>query len=184
MNATSRIDGLNHSLGLAGVVEVVAGTGGLPKLRVTSPLASAEIYLHGAHVTSWKPAGAEEVLFLSEHSYWQNGRAIRGGIPICFPWFRGKLDDPKAPAHGFVRTREWRLHSVTAENDGTVAVVCSTESDDTTRRWWPHEFRIEHRIAIGKTLRLELTITNTGNAAFQFSEALHTYFRVPWLSVH
>jgi glucose-6-phosphate 1-epimerase len=178
MIETSRIDGLNRRFGIAGVAEVVAGNGGLPKVRVTSELAAAEIYLHGAQVTSWQPAGEEEAIFLSKQSYWQNGRAIRGGIPICFPWFRNKTDDAKAPSHGFVRTREWWLGSVKAEDDGTVVVVCSTGSDGSTRVWWPQEFGLSYRIAIGKTLRLELTVTNTGNTAFEFAEALHTYFRV------
>jgi len=157
---------------------VVPGNGGLAKVRVTTSLAAGEVYLHGAQVTSWKPAGAEEAIFLSQHSHWQDGRAIRGGIPICFPWFRAKADDAQAPAHGFVRTREWQLDSVTAEGDGCVAVTCSTGSDDATRRWWPHEFRLVHRVTIGSSLHLELTVTNLGSAPFVFEEALHTYFRV------
>jgi glucose-6-phosphate 1-epimerase len=97
---------------------------------------------------------------------------------VCFPWFRAKADDPKAPAHGFVRTREWQLDSVTAKEDGSVIAIFSTESDDSTRRWWPHEFRLALRITIGSTLGLELTATNTGSSPFSFEEALHTYFRV------
>jgi len=169
---------LNRRFAIPGTVQIVSGKGGLPKVRITTSAASAAIYLHGAQMTSWHPAGTEEVLFLSEHSNWQDGRAIRGGIPICFPWFRSKSDDPKAPAHGFVRTREWQLDSVTTEPEGSVIVVCSTQSDDSTRRWWPHEFSLEHRITIGKTLRMELTATNTGSTPLRFEEAMHTYFRV------
>jgi glucose-6-phosphate 1-epimerase len=105
----SRTDVLNRRFGISGLAQVISGNGGLPKLQVTSKSASAEIYLHGAQITSWQPAGAEEVIFLSEHSRWEDGRAIRGGIPVCFPWFRAKADDPKAPAHGFVRTRSGSL---------------------------------------------------------------------------
>jgi len=171
-------DALNRQFGIPGLARVFSGNGGLPKLKVTTELASAEIYLHGAQVTSWQPTGAEEVIFLSRHSHWEDGRAIRGGIPVCFPWFRAKADDPKAPAHGFVRTREWRLNSVISEEDGSVIAVLSTESDASTHRWWPHEFRLALRIAIGSTLGLELTATNTGSVPFSFEEALHTYFRV------
>jgi len=174
----SRIEALNRHFGISGIAQVMSGNGGLPKLQVTTKLASAEIYLHGAQITSWKRVGAEEVIFLSEHSHWEEGRAIRGGIPICFPWFRAKADDPKAPAHGFVRIREWQLDAVLSEKDGSVTVVFSTQSDDSTRHWWPHEFRLTHRISIGTTLGLELTATNTGSAPFSFEEALHTYFRV------
>jgi glucose-6-phosphate 1-epimerase len=178
MEEHSRIEDLNQRFGVPGIAQVVSGNGGLPKIRVTTPAASAEIYLHGAQVTAWRPAGAEEVIFVSEKSHWEDGHAIRGGIPICFPWFRAKTDDPKAPSHGFVRTREWRLESITAEENGNVSVVCSTESDESTRQWWPHEFHIEHRVAVGKTLGLELTARNTGATPFRFEEALHTYFRV------
>jgi glucose-6-phosphate 1-epimerase len=178
MDDLSKIDELNRRFGIAGVAQVVAGNGGLPVIRVATPAASAEIYLHGAQVTAWRPAGAEEVIFVSERSHWEDGRAIRGGIPICFPWFRAKADDAKAPAHGFVRTREWPLESITAEENGNVSVVCSTESDESTRRWWPHAFRMVYRVTIGEALGLELTLKNAGTAPFRFEEALHTYFRV------
>ena len=174
----SRADALNRQFGISGLAQVIPGNGGLPKLEVTTQSASAEIYLHGAQVTSWRPAGAEEVIFLSRHSHWEDGRAIRGGIPVCFPWFRAKADDPKAPAHGFVRTREWQLYSVILEADGTVTAIFSTESDASSRRWWPQEFRLALRVTIGSTLSLQLTATNTGSAPFSFEEALHTYFRV------
>jgi glucose-6-phosphate 1-epimerase len=163
---------------ISGVAQRVSGNGGLPKLAVTTKFGSAEIYLHGAQVTSWQPTGAEEVIFLSRHSHWEDGRAIRGGIPICFPWFRAKADDAAAPAHGFVRTREWQVDSVIANEDGSVVAVFSTESDASTRRWWPHEFRLALRLTIGSTLDLDLTATNTGSVPFSFEEALHTYFRV------
>jgi glucose-6-phosphate 1-epimerase len=140
-------------------------------------VATAEIYLHGAQVTSWRPAGADEVLFLSVQSRFEDGKAIRGGIPICFPWFRGKADDAKAPAHGVVRTKEWELVSV-AQAGEAVVITLAAESDDASRRWWPHEFRAVHRITVGAQLRLELTVTNTGSAPLRFEEALHTYHRV------
>jgi glucose-6-phosphate 1-epimerase len=177
----AQIDALNRTFGIPNVVTVVSGNGGLTKIRVTAPSASAEIYLHGAHVTSWQPASADEVLFVSSQSHWQDGRAIRGGIPICFPWFRAKTDDPSAPAHGFVRTRQWRLDSVKADGESVVA-VCSTESDESTQRWWPHSFRLMHIISIGKFLKLQLVVTNTGQTSFRFEEALHTYFRVNQVS--
>lgn len=178
MDEVSRVDDLNRRFGIAGVAQVAAGNGGLPVIRVAMPAASAEIYLHGAQVTAWRPTGADEVIFLSERSHWEDVRAIRGGIPICFPWFRGKADDAKAPAHGFVRTKEWRLDSIAANEDGSVSVVCSTESDEATRRWWPHEFRVVYRVTIGDALRLELTVKNAGTEPFRFEEALHTYFKV------
>jgi glucose-6-phosphate 1-epimerase len=117
------------------------------------------------------------VLFLSSKSHWQDGQAIRGGIPICFPWFRGKADDPKAPAHGFVRTKSWQIESI-VQQEGGVAVTMFTKSDDQTRRWWPADFRLVYRVTFGPELRLELTCTNTGSKPQRFEEALHTYNRV------
>jgi glucose-6-phosphate 1-epimerase len=87
------------------------------------------------------------------------------------------MDDPKAPAHGFARTRIWQLESISKDDRG-IAVTMSTESDDQTRRWWPAEFRLVHRVTFGTELRLELACTNTGTAPFSFEEALHTYNRV------
>jgi len=178
MDQLEDIDALNRRCGIIGIAQIVPGNGGLPKVRITTPAATAEIYLHGAQVTSWKPAGAEEVIFLSDHSHWQDGKAIRGGIPICFPWFRAKVDNPQAPAHGVVRTKHWRLDSITLETAGSVVIVCSTESDASTRRWWPHEFRLTQRITVGSALCMELTASNIGSTSLRFEEALHTYFRV------
>ncbi|MBB6146156.1 glucose-6-phosphate 1-epimerase [Silvibacterium bohemicum] len=171
------IEKLNEQHAIAGIASVISGEGNLPKVRVTSPRASAEIYLHGAQVTSWQPAGSEDAIFLSAKSYWEEGRAIRGGIPVCFPWFRNKADDQKAPSHGFVRTKAWELLSIAHEGD-SVVVTLVTESDEASRRWWPHEFRIVHRVTVGAELKLELVVTNTGDTALKFEEALHTYHRV------
>jgi glucose-6-phosphate 1-epimerase len=173
----TEIEMLNASFAIGDLAKLVAGEGGLPKIQISNPAASAEIYLHGAQVTAWKPAGFEDVIFTSEHSRWEEGKAIRGGIPVCFPWFRGKADDPKAPAHGFVRTKSWALKSMTQE-DGSICVTLATESDESTRRLWPHDFRIALRIGVGAQLKLELIVSNTGAAPFQFEEALHTYHRV------
>ncbi len=168
---------LDRSFAIAGIAQVVPGQGGLPRVRITTPQVEGEMYLHGAQVTSWKPAHAEEVLFVSKQAQWHEGIAIRGGIPICFPWFRAKADDPKAPAHGFVRTKAWILESIT--NDaGSVTVNMSTASNHDTRKWWPADFRLVHRATFGPELKLELTVTNTGSTPLRFEEALHTYHNV------
>ena len=168
---------LDHRFELPGTAQVVEGNGGLSKVRITCPEAVGEMYLHGAHVTSWKPVGGEEVLFLSSQSRWAQGHAIRGGVPVCFPWFGGKADDPTAPAHGFVRTTAWQLESI-AQVGGAVTVSMFTESDEGTKRWWPAEFRLVHRATFGSELSLELVVTNTGGTSLRFEEALHAYHRV------
>jgi glucose-6-phosphate 1-epimerase len=176
--ATANITELDRKFGIPGVAQISDGNGGLPRVRVTGPAAAGETYLHGAHVTSWRPAGAEEVLFLSPHSIWADGHAIRGGVPVCFPWFGDKADDPKAPAHGFVRTKAWQLGSIERTTDGAVAVSMVTASDESTKHWWPADFRLLHRATFGSELVLELTTTNTGSTALRLEEALHAYHRV------
>ena len=175
MNSTSRIP-QTHGQN-PGIAKVCAGNGGMQRVRISGPLGQGEIYLHGAQVTSWKPVDHDEVLFLSSKSRWQEGQAIRGGIPICFPWFRAKADNPAAPAHGFARTRVWQLQSMVETAAGLV-VTLVTESDAQTLRWWPAEFRLVYRVTFGSELRLELVCTNTGRTPLRFEEALHTYNRV------
>jgi glucose-6-phosphate 1-epimerase len=168
---------LNDRFAIPGVAQIVAGKSGLPKVKIISATASAEIYLHGAHLTSWIPAGAQEVLFLSERAQFQNGKAIRGGVPICFPWFNAKADNPKAPSHGFVRTKSWELESIIHEGNA-IAVALSTANDEDTQKWWPHEFQTVQKITISSQLQMELTVSNTGTSPFTFQEALHTYYHV------
>jgi len=177
MGAVLEVKELHRRFGIPDIARVCEGDGGLARVYITSPLTQGEMYVHGAHVTSWRPTGNEEVLFLSTKSQWQEGRAIRGGIPICFPWFRAKADDPHAPAHGFVRTRSWQLESIVQTSAG-VTVSMFIESDEQTRQWWPAEFRLVHRATFGSELKLELVCTNTGKTPLRFEEALHTYNQV------
>jgi glucose-6-phosphate 1-epimerase len=159
---------------IPGTAQLVAGNGGLPKVRITTPEASGEMYLQGAHVTSWRPSGRTEMFFLSSQSRWEDSAAIRGGIPVCFPWFGGKKDDTKAPPHGFVRTQAWQLESI-AQVGGAVTVSMVTESNEDTKIWWPDDFRLVHRVTFGSELTLELMVTNSGKTSLRFEEALHTY---------
>ena len=179
MNGVFTAAELDRQLGVPGVARVSEGNGGLARVQITGAFGEGEMYLHGAHLTSWKPAGHDEVLFISTKSRWEEGHAIRGGIPICFPWFRGKVDDAHAPAHGFVRTKMWQLESIVEiGNENGVAVTMFTQSDEHTRKWWPGEFRLVHRVTFGSALRLELVCMNTGTMPFRFEEALHTYNRI------
>ncbi len=168
---------LAQRFGIPGKAEVIAGNGGLPKVAISTPEAAGEMYLHGGHVTSWKPKDADEVLYLSPNSLFEDGHAIRGGIPVCFPWFGDKADDAAAPAHGFVRTKQWQLESIEVAANNVV-VSMSTQSDDNTHKWWPFDFHLVCRATFGRELKLELIVTNTGSSVFTFEEALHAYFAV------
>jgi len=177
MKSEKTVEELQATHSIPGVAEVVIGNGGLPKVVTQISACSGEIYLHGAHVTSWEPADSEETIFVSKESHWEDGRAIRGGIPICFPWFRNKADNPKAPQHGFARITSWTLNSITAGSD-EVKVELSTASNADSRVWWPEDFKLTYRATFGKTLGLELEMHNTGSSSLRFEEALHTYHRI------
>jgi glucose-6-phosphate 1-epimerase len=177
MGNIASISELDGHFGIPGIAHVLEGNGGLPKVQIASPAAVGEMYLHGAHVTSWRPAGAEEVFFVGSKSRWKDGVAIRGGVPICFPWFGDKADDPAAPAHGFVRTKSWQLDAISLSAEGVV-VIMSTGSDESTKQWWPADFRLIHRVTFGAELSLELELHNRGTTPLRFEEALHSYYRV------
>lgn len=165
-------------VGLPPCVRVDEGPGGLPRLIVRGEAADADVYLQGAQVTAWRPAGdPAPVLWLSRQSRFEPGQAIRGGIPICFPWFSKHPADPKAPPHGFARTADWTLVGAREEAGGTVVLEFELEGERLSPLW-PHRFRARHRIGIGAELRLEFEVVNTGPAAFTFEEALHAYFDV------
>ena len=168
---------LNRRFAIPGIASVILGNGGMPAVQIATPAAAGEMYLHGAHVTSWRPRGVREVLFLSPRSLYQDGKAIRGGVPVCFPWFGDKADDPHAPAHGFVRTKSWHLEALERNGDG-VSVSMFTESSNSTQQWWPHSFRLQYRVTFGTDLVLELMVRNTGAHPFRFEEALHAYYKV------
>ncbi len=153
------------------------GAGGLPMitLRATDG-ASADVYLHGAHVTSWKPArDGDERLFLSERSEFRAGAAIRGGIPVIFPQFAA---EGPLPRHGFARTSEWTLDGVSHE-DGDAVASLSLRDSAATRAIWNHAFLATLGVRVGgDRLAVSLTVENRGRAPLSFTGALHSYLRV------
>jgi glucose-6-phosphate 1-epimerase len=159
-------------------VVVEAGAGGLERVRVESAGAEAHIYLQGATVTHFQPHSAAPVLFLSNRATWAAGRAIRGGVPLIFPWFGAHATNPKAPMHGFARTRAWRLLG-SQVIDGAVVVELALDDDEASRASaWPDAFQLRYRVSVGDTLGLALEVINTSPRAFQFEAALHTYLAV------
>lgn len=152
--------------------------GGLVRISIATPLATAEVYLQGAHIARYQPADAAPVLFLSEKTHLTPGKAIRGGVPIIFPWFGARAGHPESPAHGFARTMEWELESLVRYDNGDIHLVLRLSSNAATLAQWPHEFTIRHRITIGAKLHMALEVENRSDAPFTFEEALHTYLFV------
>ena len=150
----------------------------MPKLvLVAADGARSELYLHGAHVTSWIPAGeSDERLFLSARSRFGPGEAIRGGVPVCFPQF---ADQGQLPNHGFARVSTWALVHALVADTGAAHAVLRLGDSAATRAQWPHPFAVELEVALsGRSLEIGLAVTNTGPATFEFTGALHTYLRV------
>ena len=147
------------------------GEGGLPRVVLSPPGGGrAEVYLHGAHVARWTLPSGGDVLFVSPRSRWEAGEAIRGGVPVIFPQF---ADQGPLPKHGFARTAAWTL----AESSPSHAVLVLADTPE-TRKIWDFAFRAELRVELGNTLEMTFTVDNTGDRAFEFTCALHTYFRV------
>ncbi|WP_413451759.1 D-hexose-6-phosphate mutarotase [Georgenia phoenicis] len=163
-------------------VTLAEGDGGLPVLRVATAVATGEVYLHGAHVTAWTPAGADPVLWVSGSSRFVPGEAIRGGVPICFPWFgAGREPGLAPPPHGFARLAPWRPVAA-ADDDGVVRLTLELTDADIAdipaAAAWPHAFTATYAVTFGRELTLALTVENTGDAEISYEEALHTYLAV------
>jgi len=159
-------------------VKYVHDEGGLSYLDIRTPLAEARIYRQGAQITRFCPAGEKEVLFTSARSWFQPGKAIRGGVPICFPWFGPKADDPAAPIHGFVRLMDWRIENITSSPDGSIVVVMALEHNPANWAIGQQSFNLQYRIVIGRQLHLELTLRNNALTPLITSHALHSYFAI------
>ncbi len=138
---------------------------------------TAEVHDQGAQVTLWAPTDAEPVLWLGPHARFVAGQAIRGGVPICFPWFGAGRGGDLSPGHGFARTTGWRLVSEAATG-GVVTLDYEITDADIAATAFPGPYRAAYRLALGSHLELALTVTNTGSAAFEVEEALHTYLMV------
>ena len=152
--------------------------GGLVRLRISTAICEAEVYLHGAHITHFKSTGATPLLFLSAASHFAPGKPIRGGVPVIFPWFGARAGRPDSPAHGFARTLPWEVEALTADKLGAIALTLRLDASEATRAQWSHEFVLRHRITFGAQLDMQLEVENLSAAPIQFEEALHTYLAV------
>lgn len=150
-------------------VTIDADPQGLAYVAVATPVVAGRLYLQGAHVTHYQPAGATPLLFLSKSSYFHPGKPIRGGVPVVFPWFGPHPSDPTAPAHGWARTSAWDLRDVRRDADGTVAITLSLVRAG---------FTLTYNVHVGPRLDLQLTVRNESPTPATFEEALHTYLAV------
>lgn len=165
--------------GIPGRIELTHGQGGLPCIDIHNAAADARISLYGGQVLSFRPAGSQdERLFLSERAHYAEGKAIKGGIPICWPWFGADPDHAGRPAHGFARTALWDLQEVSEPGTDLTRVTLALRDDERWHALWPHAFELQLVIDIGSHLGLAMTTINRGHLPFQLSQAFHTYFAV------
>jgi D-hexose-6-phosphate mutarotase len=147
------------------------GAGGLIKAVIDTPSATGEVYLHGAHVTAYQPRGSKPIVWMSGKSLFEESKPIRGGVPICFPWFGAHASDPTTPAHGSARIRNWDFLSAASNIDGSLTICLGKFIDG---------FSVEFSVAIGDTLTMALKVSLSTDAIERqcYEAALHTYFSV------
>lgn len=172
------VDELNARFGLPGAVRFEHGAGGLTRAAIASGAAMAEIYLQGAHVAAWQPRRANHpVIFLSAKSHFEPGKAIRGGVPLVFPWFAERKGGLPGGMHGFARTLEWDVVAAEERPEG-VALSFKLLPNQTTRDLGFDYFVLLYEVVAGETLSLSLEVENLGDSPLCFEEALHAYYSV------
>jgi glucose-6-phosphate 1-epimerase len=164
--------------GIAGVLDFVETEHGLVKIAISLGGVAGELYLQGAQVTAWQPPGERPVLFTSRNSAFAPGRAIRGGVPIVFPWFGASRRGPTAPQHGFARIATWHLDGVETAGSGALSLTLSLSDGDVASPFWPGRFRAIYTVTFAPILSLRLTVQNRMTYPILFEEALHSYFAI------
>ncbi|ASJ96609.1 D-hexose-6-phosphate mutarotase [Shewanella marisflavi] len=149
---------------------------GLEYVEVDTDLCQARIFMQGAQIERFQPKGQAPLLWVSSADDFQPGSGIRGGIPVCWPWF-GMHENPQWPQHGFARTRLWQLDAVQMQ-DQTVELKFSLTVDDADKQYWPHQNRVELIFNLSDSLSVKLVNTNLGETPFSLTQALHTYFPI------
>lgn len=155
----------------------IEGSETYPVLEIEHPMCRAKIALHGAHLMEWTPAGQQPVIYVSPTAVLREGKAIRGGIPVCWPWFSAHPSDSTKPAHGLARNRFWQLLEAGSDDAG-VRLVFTLPCSDEIRTIWNHAFDLRLEMHLGEQLEIRLITRNTGATAFPVAGALHSYFAV------
>ncbi|PIV47935.1 MAG: D-hexose-6-phosphate mutarotase [Gallionellaceae bacterium CG02_land_8_20_14_3_00_60_115] len=169
---------LNQQHAIENHVQLREIADGVIVAEVANAHAISNIVLQGAHVATFQPRGEEPVIWLSPNAKFAPGKSIRGGVPVCWPWFGPHQTDSKLPGHGFARTVPWELLETKALEDGSTFLRFGLIENDTTRAQWPHPSTAQLEVTVGKALRVELITANTGTASFELGEALHTYLQI------
>lgn len=171
------IDQLNADYGTSGL-RFTSGKAGFPLIEIDNGSATATLCLYGGQVLAFQPKGeAAPVLFLSDNAYFEAGKAIKGGVPICWPWFGPDPEGKGRPNHGFVRNRMWQMVRAETTGDSTTVVMGISSAED-IQALWPQPFELTIEVVVGRSLSVALVTRNTGDQPFPLTQALHTYFTV------
>ncbi len=170
---------LNTQFGIKGHLEFVEDASGLILAKISNDQGSASLCLQGAHLMSWQPRSQKvPVVWLSKDAKLAVGKSIRGGAPVCWPWFGAHATESAFPGHGFARTVPWRVIEAGQDVGGETRLALRLVASDKTREQWPHACNLDLNVVVGETLRMELITENTGSSDFVIGEALHTYFQI------
>lgn len=172
------IDALNRRFGITNHLRFSSGPGGLSLVEINNSEAKASLVLEGGQVLTYIPAGHAPVLWVSPQARYDAGKSIRGGIPVCWPWFGPHASEASKPAHGFARNAPWNVVETQMVNDVTIRIVLELMASDAQRALWPHQARLQLHVRVGAQLAVELVTTNTSSTPLAVTEALHTYFHV------
>ena len=151
---------------------------GLIVVEIDNAHATASICLQGAHLMTWTPKGQQPVIWLSPAAKLAPGKSIRGGVPVCWPWFGPHPTQASFPGHGFARTVMWEVIGAKALKDSGTWLAFRLAPTDATRAQWPHPCELVLQVVVGNTLDMDLGTLNTGTAPITIGDALHTYFEV------
>ncbi|MEZ4513449.1 MAG: D-hexose-6-phosphate mutarotase [Chloroflexota bacterium] len=173
----SDIEQLNTQFGIPGRVAFVEGPGGLPVVEMVNGVGKTAVSLHGGHVLSYMPHDQASVLWMSQLAEFAPGKAIRGGIPVIWPWFGSHPSDSSKPSHGFARRQLWAVQGVEAAGDHRQLTLSLSDSPE-SRAIWPHHFLLTLQVTLDAALHVELTTSNTGRTPFVITQALHSYFTI------
>jgi glucose-6-phosphate 1-epimerase len=167
---------LNRNFGIASTLLFEQDAGGLVVARIANAHAQSAIALQGAHIMTFQPTGEQPVIWLSPAAKLVAGKSIRGGVPICWPWFGAHASESSFPGHGFARTVPWQVAASQQLPDGSTRITFELPQSSIPAAQWPHPCRARLTVTVGKALTVELITENTGADAFVIGEALHTYF--------
>ena len=174
----SKIAKLNHLFGITNQLKFEVDANGLVMVNIDNEFAEASLCLQGAHLLSWIPKMQKPVIWLSDNAIFSKNKSIRGGVPICWPWFGAHQTEKKYPAHGFARTQEWKPVESLVMPDGRTCFTLQLFPNEITQQFWKYEFELRLQVIVGKKLEMILITKNMSDQVFSIGQAFHTYFNV------